>query len=161
MKVEKSLFRISLVALFQNFLMIAIPLNVILFVFTFLSGEPRSMIYDSSWIIQLALPLLISIVQVSTYSRNGVLLLSEYNDSSTLMKKIESILLKKGYIKVDSKPESVKYIEARKRFIFINNLFNYEVIIKPTANTVEIYSKNVILIPIESKLKYDNSYWLP
>lgn len=119
------------------------------------------MIYDSSWIIQLALPLLISIVQVSTYSRSAVLLLSEYNDSSTLIKKIESILLKKGYIKVDSEPESVKYIDPRKRFLFRNNLFNYDVIIKPTANTVEIYSKNVILIPIESKLKYDNSYWLP
>ena len=153
MKTEKTLFQISLLETFLYFALLLIVLNVPIFIFTLISGAPRLLIYDTSWITQFLFPIGVSIIWTSI-NRNGFLKLTMFNDSKPLIEKIESLVLKKGYVKIGSETDTYEFVSWGR---FFNYFFRENVRIEITNDEILIYSKKNVLDSIEMKLKYNKT----
>ena len=153
MKLEKTLFKISISETIILSLFLFVVLNGVIFLFSVVIGKPSYSITDSGWISQIVFPFVYSIIQTSI-NRNGVLKLTEFGDLATLTKQIESLLLKKGYIVINSNTNDIKYIKRTKWSRFFNHFFRENINIKATENEVSIFSKRNLLSSIEWNLIY-------
>ncbi|MDY0198871.1 MAG: hypothetical protein RBR68_13755 [Tenuifilaceae bacterium] len=156
MKTDRTLFKLFPLETFLYFVLIVILLNIPLILITLIFGTPRILISDSSWIMQFAFPLLYSIVWTSV-NRNGVLRLTMFNDSKALVEKIESFLLKKGYVRNGAETEDFQFVRKSKLGKFFNYIFRENIRMKITDNEILIYSKKHLLVPIENKFKNDTT----
>lgn len=153
MKLEKTLLRVSVSETIILSIFLLVAFNSVIFLFSVAIGKPKLLIYDSAWISQIAFPILYSIMQTSV-NRNGVLKITDYNDLTKLTKQIEFLILRKGYIAVDSKTENIKYAKKTKWGIFFNYFFKENINVRVTENEVLIFARRNILAPIVMTLKY-------
>ncbi len=109
------------------------------------------MVYDTSWIIQFGFPILFSIIWTSI-NRNGFLRISEFNDSTLLTAKIESIMTK-SYNRFDSETGNIEYLKKTKLARFFNYFFRENIKIEKTKEEIVIFAKKNILDTIELKIK--------
>jgi hypothetical protein len=151
MKFKKILFRNSLLETFLYFGLLFILINGTIFLFTLIRGNPRFLIYDSSWIIQIAFPFIFSIIQTSV-NRNGILKLTVFNDSKTLTEKIDS-LVNNSYIRIVSESGDLNYVKKTKWARFFNYFFRENIKIRVTNNEIMIFAKKNILDSIEMNIK--------
>ncbi|MDY0201672.1 MAG: hypothetical protein RBR40_11870 [Tenuifilaceae bacterium] len=156
MKTDRVLFKLLPLETFSYFVLMVILLNIPLILITLIIGTPRILIYDSSWILQFAFPLLYSIIWTSI-NRNGVLKLTLFNDSKTLEEKLESFLLKRGYVRNGTETENIQFVRKSKLGKFFNYIFRENIRMKITDTEILIYSKKHLLVPIEMKFKYDKT----
>lgn len=156
MKIERTLFKISISETIILSIFLLVVLNGVIFLFSVVIGKPNLLIYDTAWISQIVFPILYSIMQTSI-NRNGVLKITDYNNLTTLTKQIESLILKKGYIAVNSKTEDIKYVKKTKWGRFFNHFFRENINVRVTETEVLIFAKRFILAPIGIKLKYDKT----
>lgn len=156
MKTDRVLFKLLPLETFLYFVLMVILLNIPLILITLIIGTPRILIYDSSWILQFAFPLLYSIIWTSI-NRNGVLKLTLFNDSKTLEEKLESFLLKRGYVRNGTETENIQFVRKSKLGKFFNYIFRENIRMKITDTEILIYSKKHLLVPIEMKFKYDKT----
>ena len=156
MKLERTFLRVSISETIILSMFLLVVFNFVIFLFSVVIGKPKLLIYDSAWISQIGFPILYSIMQTSI-NRNGVLKVTDYNDLAKLTKQIESLILGKGYIAVDSKIENIKYIKKTKWGRFFNHFFRENINVWVTENEVLIFAKRNILSPIVMTLKYDKT----
>ena len=156
MKLERTLFKISISEIILLSIFMIVGLNGVIFLISLLTGKTRFMFYDTAWILQIVFPFVFAIIQTSI-NRNGVLKLTEYRDIETLTRQIESFFLKKGYIAIDSKIENVKYVKKTKFGRFLNHIFREDIKVKVAENGVEIFAKKNLLDLLRMKLKYDKT----
>ncbi len=153
MKLEKTLFKISISETIILSVFLLVVLNGVIFLFSVVIGKPSFSIMDSGWITQIVFPFVYSIIQTSI-NRNGVLKLTEFADSETLTRQIESLILKKGYVVIDSNTDNIKYDKRTKWSRFFNYFFKENINVRISESGVSIYAKKHLLDSIEMKLKY-------
>lgn len=152
MKIEKSLFKISISETIIFLLFCLVSLNAIIAVTSVLIGKPGFVLSETGWISQLVFPAVYAIMYTSI-NRNGVLHLTEFDDAGTVTRQIESILLKKGYSAVGANPEDINYTKSTAIGRFFNYFFREDINVKVTRNTVFIFGKRNLLTSIEWNLK--------
>ena len=126
--------------------------NGLIFTFTLVTGNPRLLIYDTSWILQFVFPILYSIIWTSI-NRNGFLKISEFNDSTQLIARIEPLMAKR-YIRFDSESGNIKYLKKTKLAKLFNYFFRENIKIEKTKEEIFIFAKKNLLDLIELKIKY-------
>ncbi|MEN6501802.1 MAG: hypothetical protein ABFC55_05430 [Tenuifilaceae bacterium] len=151
MKTEKTFCKVSIQEMFLLMGLMLILFNGLIFTFTFITGSPRLLVYDTSWIIQFGFPILFSIIWTSI-NRNGFLRISEFNDSTLLTAKIESIMTK-SYNRFDSETGNIEYLKKTKLARFLNYFFRENIKIEKTKEEIVIFAKKNILDTIELKIK--------
>ncbi|MFP4366513.1 MAG: hypothetical protein ACLFQA_05415 [Bacteroidales bacterium] len=104
MKLEKVLFKMSFTETLILSLFFFGIFNGFILLFMVLTGRTGFLLYDNAWIIQVFFPFMYSIIQTSI-NRNGILKISGYNDLLSLVKKIENLVFKKGYIPTEPKKQ--------------------------------------------------------
>lgn len=156
MNFEKTLFKISFLETFKYFLLMLILLNVPIFIFTIIKGDPSVLLYDSSWMMQFGFPFVFAILQ-TVINRNGVLKVTMFDDAKALTEKVESVALKKGFITTESNIENIKYIKKTKLGRFFNSFLGDNLEIKVTDNGVSIFAKKFMLDSIKMKLKFNHA----
>ena len=156
MKLKRTLFKISISeTIILSIFMFAV-LNGVIFLFSLATGNPRFLLYDTAWITQIVFPILFSIL-LTSINRNGVLKVTNYKDLTILKKQIESLILGKGYIAIESKTADIKYVKRTKWGKFLNYFFRENINVQFSENETSILAKKYILEWIEMKLKYDKS----
>lgn len=85
---------------------------------------------------------------------NGILDLTGFNDTKTLIEKIET-RLNKRYIRVDSKTGDYEYVKRTKWARFLNYFFRENIRIRPENDGFKIFANKNLLDSIEMKIKYD------
>ena len=158
MKLEKKLFKISLPETFLYFGLLFILLNGTIFTFTLIKGNPRFLIYDSSWIIQIVFPVIFSVIQTSV-NRNGLLKLTTFYDSKVLRNQIDSFL-SKSHIRIDSETGDSEYVKRTKWARFFNFFFRENIKVKVTTDEITIFAKKNMLDPIEMKINHEKTFSL-
>ena len=153
MKLERTLFKISISETIILSIFMLTVLNGVIFLFSFVTGNPRFLLYDTAWIFQIVFPIVYAVFQ-SLINRNGVLKLTYYQDLIKLTKQIESLLFNKGYIVIDSKTVYIKYVKKTKLGKFLNQFFKENINVQVTENGVSIFAKKNVLDSIFMKLKY-------
>ena len=156
MKLVRKLFKISIseTIIFLVFMLVAISGITILF--SLIMGNPILSIDESQWIILIGFPFVYAIIQTSI-NRNGVLQVTGYKDLTTLIKQIESLILKKGFIATESNKGDIKYSKKSKWGRFFNYFLREDIIIRTKEDKTLIFAKRNILVPIEIKLKYNTT----
>ncbi len=153
MKLERTLFKISISETIILSIFMLTVLNGVIFLFLLATGSPRFLLYDTAWILQIVFPIVYAVFQ-SLINRNGVLKLTYYQDLIKLTKQIESLLFNKGYIVIDSKTVYIKYVKKTKLGKFLNQFFKENINVQVTENGVSIFAKKNVLDSIFMKLKY-------
>ncbi len=102
------------------------------------------------WIGQIAILLATSLTW-NLVNRNGFLIVSEYKDSNSLLKKIELILNEK-HTKIDSNPSGCKYVKKNKLVRFLEYFTKEYIRIEIKNDEVIIYTKRRLLERIEMKI---------
>ena len=155
MKIEKTFYRISFKETFLLLGLLLILFNGLIFTYTLITGNPRILIYDSSWILQFLFPILYSIIMTSIH-RNGVLKITSFNNATALIDKIE-LLVSKRYIRLDSETGNIKYMKKTKWARFFNYFFRESIKMKITEEEIVILAKKNLLDLIEMRIKYDRT----
>ena len=62
-------------------------LNGVILLFLLATGNPRFLLYDTAWILQIFFPVVYAVFQ-SSINRNGILKLTDYQDLMKLTKQI-------------------------------------------------------------------------
>jgi hypothetical protein len=163
MKSEKVLFKMSVTETLLLLVFFLTIFNGFVFVLSLLIGRPGFLLYDSAWIPQIFFPVLYSIIQTSI-NRNGVLKISDYNDLPSLLQKIESLVLKKGYISadppvidltsIDSNSLGLAYIRKTKWGRFFNYFFREDINLQIKKDEVLIFTKRNLILSFLMELKY-------
>ena len=153
MKFERTLFMISIseTLLFGAFYLVV--LNVFVLVIALLSGRPFITFIQKSWILLVVYPLLLPILQ-TTINRNGVLKVEGIDDMPKALKKIDFLLLKKGYTAVNQDSGEIFYAKMKKFDKFFNFILKDDILVKSGENDVQVFAKRNMLMAIEFKLKY-------
>jgi hypothetical protein len=155
MKIEKTFYKISLQETFLLLGLMLILFNGLIFTYTLITGNPRLLIYDSSWILQFVFPILYSIIMTSI-NRNGVLKITSFNNATALIEKIE-LLVRKRYIRLDSETGNFEYMKKTKWARFFNYFFRENIRMKITEEEIVIFAKKNLLDSIEMKIKYNRT----
>ncbi|SHG02942.1 hypothetical protein SAMN05444274_1222 [Mariniphaga anaerophila] len=156
MKLERALFKISVKETIFLAIFLLIVLNGVIFIFSVVIGKPSISISGSGWISQIALPIVLAMTQ-TLINRNGVLKCEEFNDAATLTKKINSLILKKGYISSDSELDKIKYVRKTKLARQLNFIFREEINVRIIDNSISIFGKRNVLESLRMNLKYDRT----
>ncbi|MDP2060742.1 MAG: hypothetical protein Q8J97_13455 [Flavobacteriaceae bacterium] len=152
MKLERNFFKISISEIIFSIFFLVV-LNGVVFLISVVIGKTGFFLRDSVWMSQIIFIFLYSVI-LASINRNGVLKLTEFDDLATLTKQIESLLFKKGYIAIDSKPEDVKYVKRTKLGRFFNYFFRENVDVRISENGVSIFARKHLLDSIGMRLKY-------
>jgi hypothetical protein len=155
MKIEKTFYKISLQETFLLLGLMLILFNGLIFTYTLITGNPRLLIYDSSWILQFVFPILYSI-SMTSINRNGVLKITSFNNATALIEKIE-LLVRKRYIRLDSETGNFEYMKKTKWARFFNYFFRENIRMKITEEEIVIFAKKNLLDSIEMKIKYNRT----
>lgn len=155
MKTEKTLYKVSIQETFLQIGLMLILFNGLIFTFTLVTNNPRLLIYDSSWILQFVFPILYSIIMTSI-NRNGILKITQFNDTNALIERIESLMNKK-YIRLGSEIGNFQYVKKTKWARFFNYFFKENILIEKTKEEIVIFAKKNFLDSIELKIKYDKT----
>ena len=156
MKLERTLFKISISETIILSVFMLTILNGVIFLFLLATGKPGFLLFKTAWILQIVFPIIYAISQ-SSVNRNGVLRLTDFYDLMKLTKQIESHIINKGYIVIDSKTEDLKYVRKTKMSRFLNHFFREDINIQVTENKVSIFAKKNILDSIVIRFKYDRT----
>ena len=156
MKLERTLFKISISETIILSVFMLTILNGVIFLFLLATGKPGFLLFKTAWILQIVFPIIYAISQ-SSVNRNGVLRLTDFYDLMKLTKQIESHIINKGYIVIDSKTEYLKYVRKTKMSRFLNHFFREDINIQVTDNKVSIFTKKNILDSIVIRFKYDRT----
>lgn len=156
MKFEKTFFKISVKETLILSVFFFSILNGLIFLITLLQGNPRFLLYDAAWIIQIIFPLLYVIIQTSI-NRNGVLKVTGYNDSTMLRQKLETLILKKGYFVENASEREVSYAKKTKWDRFLNYFFRENIRVQMSKSEVMIFSKRNLLLYFSMKLQSTGS----
>lgn len=152
MKTEKTFYKVSIQETFLLMGFMLILFNGLIFTFTLVTGNPRLLIYNTSWILQFVFPILYSIIWTSI-NRNGFLKISEFNNSTQLIARIETLMAKR-HIRFDSDTGNIEYLKKTKLARFFNNFFRENIKIENTKEEIVIFAKKNILDSIELKIKH-------
>jgi hypothetical protein len=152
MKLEKTLFKISIKETLILSIFFFFLLNGFVFLISLITGKPRFLLYDTAWILQIIFPFVYSTIQTSI-NRNGVLKITEYDDITNLVQHIESLFLKQGYIVEKSNNNNVSFAKKTKWGRFFNNFFRENINIQIRKGELLIFSKRNLLLYIIMKLK--------
>ena len=155
MKIEKTFYRIELKETILLLGLMLILFNGLIFTYTLITGNPRLLIYDSSWVLQFGFPILYSIITTSI-NRNGVLKITSFNNATALIEKIE-LLVRKRYIRLDSETGNFEYMKKTKWARFFNYFFRENIRMKITEEEIVIFAKKNLLDSIEMKIKYNRT----
>jgi len=153
MKLERTIFKMSILDTIILSTFFLVVLNAAILLFSVLIGRQGFFIKDSGWLSQIVFPVLYSIIQTSI-NRNAELKLTEFANSETLTRQIELLLLKKGYVVIDSNTDNIKYDKRTKWSRFFNYFFKENINVRISESRVSIYAKKHLLDSIEMKLKY-------
>lgn len=151
MKFETTSFKISITDAFMQMIFTFIIINGLILLMTLINGNPRFFLYDTSWILQLIYPILYAIFH-SSINRNAVLKITDIDDVTELKGRIDTLLLYKGYLSVDSKTEDLIYDKKTSLGRLINCFMREKIIVQATENQVSVFSKKNRLDFIRSKL---------
>jgi len=154
MQFEKKLFKLSLVEPFLYFILMFILINFTFFIFSLIEGNPRFFAYDSSYIIQILMPVLYVVIMTSI-NRNGVLKIIDFQDSTIINSKLEIYLNKRGYLGIDTGDGTINYIRKTKWGRMLNFFVRENIKIQISENEITIYAKRNLLDSILMKLKYE------
>lgn len=152
MKFEKSFFKISVKETLILSVLFFLILNGLIFLITVLQGNPRFLLYDTAWIIQIIFPFLYVIMQTSI-NRNGVLKVTGFGDATMLVQKLETLILKKGYIIENASEREVLYAKKTKLDRFLNYFFRENIRVQMNKSEVMIFSKRNLLLYLSLKLR--------
>lgn len=153
MKLERNFFKISISETIIFSIFVLVVLNGVVFLFLVVIGKSGFFKSDSVWMSQIVFTFLYSII-LASINRNGVLKVTAFDDLVTLTKQIESLLFKKGYIAIDSKAETVKYVKRTKWGRFFNYFFRENVDVRISENGVSIFARKHLLDSIGMRLKF-------
>jgi hypothetical protein len=154
MHIEKKLLKFSIIDFLLYFALLFTLLIGINFLFTLIIGNPGIFISDISWIIQILVPIIYSLIWTSG-NRNGILKISECNDPQTLIEEIDASLKRKyKYKREDSTTGAYAYTKRTQWARFFNYFFRENVTIQPASDGCQIFAKKHVLSSIEMKVKY-------
>lgn len=156
MKIERQQFKISLFDTFLYFGLLFVLINGFSFLYTVIEGNMRLLIYDTSWITQLILPLFLALA-VNSVNRNGVLKITDFNDLDAVKNKIDLIVRKRGLIKTDNESKLDNYTKKTKWGRFFNLFFREDINVNYSREEILIYGKTSMISLIESKLRFDKN----
>lgn len=154
MQFEKKIFKLSLVEPFLYFILMFVLINLAFFMFSLIEGNPRFFAYDSSYIIQIVFPVFYVVI-LTSINRNGVLEVTEFQDSVILTNKVDVYLKRRGYIGIDTENRITKYVRKNKWGRMLNFFFRENINVEITDNKLTIYAKRNLLDSILMKLKYE------
>ena len=152
MRIERKLSKVSLYETLLYFGLMFILINGTVFLFTFVKGNPRLLLYGSSWLIQFVFPLTLAILQ-NYINRNGILKLTEFDNPKTLLEKVE-LPINRSFKKVVKGSGDFKYLKKTKLARFFNFFFREDVQIKATDDKIMVYAKRGLLDSIEMKVRF-------
>ena len=153
MKFERTLFKISIKETLLLAILYIVVLNFFVLVISMISGRPFITFVQKSWILLVVYPLLLPILQTSI-DRNGVLKFDGLNDLPEALKKIDLLLMRKGYTVVNQNTGEIIYVKKAKFDQFFNFILKNDVQVTSAGNEVKVFGKRQILMAIEYKLKY-------
>lgn len=154
METERTSFKGSLLETFLYFGLVFVLLNGTTFMYTLIMGDPRLLVFNYSWIIQIGIPFVSSIIY-TLINRNGVLKITDYNDLTPITTQIESLIFRNGYIRIDTNTDYIKYGKKTMWGRFFNYFFREDIEVRISENKVLIFAKRNMLVRIEMKLKYN------
>jgi hypothetical protein len=88
-----------------------------------------------------------------SYNRNGVLRISELDNSVITSKQLEEVILQKGYLAIDGNFTHTKYDKKTKWGRVFNVIFREYINAKTEDKDVFIFGKRNILVQLETKLR--------
>ncbi len=154
MKIERQFFKMSINDIFRFFLILFIPMNVFIFVYTIIEGNVRFLIYDSSWILQILFPLVYAITNAA-YNRSGFLKITEISDYDLVKDKIETLVEQRGLIKTVKDSGIVIFTKKSRLGRFFFSIFREDINIKYSDDEILILGRRNSYSTIETKLRFD------
>ena len=158
MKIEKTLFKISILETISISIFMLIILNGVIFLISLLTGSPRFFFYETAWILQIVFPFIFAITQTSI-NRNGVLKITDLNDVDIIKNKIDLLIQKRGLIKTVKDLKLDSYTKKTKWGRFFNLFFREVINVNYSKGEILIFGKRNMLSLIESKLRFDKEFY--
>jgi hypothetical protein len=155
MKIKKKLFSVSIPEMIKLTLFILLLVNVLAYFYALALGESYFAIFRSAWIILIGYPIAHGMIQ-SRLNRNGVLIVSQYENAELLKKEIEYIAERIGYEVTSRDEKSVNFNRLTGVSKFLNRLYREDFSLVLNENSVEIHGKRNTLFRINKRLKAIN-----
>lgn len=155
MKIKKKLFSVSIPEMIKLILFILLLVNVLAYIYALMLGESYLSIFQSAWIILIGYPIAHGVIQ-SRLNRNGVLIVSQFENADLLKKEIEYIAGRIGYEVTSRDDKIVNFNRLTGVSKFLNRLYREDFSVVSSENSVEIHGKRNTLFRINKRLKEIN-----
>jgi hypothetical protein len=146
MKIKKKLFSVSIPEMIKLILFILLLVNVLAFIYALMLGESFLSIFQSAWIILIGYPIAHGVIQ-TRLNRNGVLIVSQFDNADLLKKEIEYIAGRIGYEVSSRDDKTVNFNRVTWISKLLNKLYNEDFSLVTSENSVEISWKKKYTFP--------------
>lgn len=153
MKIEKSYFKVSLAEMAGMIFFALLLVNGIVFLFALLIGASFTSVFQSTWFISIVYPVGHGVIQ-SMINKNGVMVLSQFDDLDSLREQLEHSAGRIGYKVIHKDDKTIKFDRKAKLGRVLNLLFREDFKVVLSDSKVEIYGKRNALIRIERRVTY-------
>ncbi len=152
MKIEKKFFSISFSEMLILTLFILLFVNVLAFLAALITGISYLTILRTGWFLLVVYPIAHGVIQASM-DRNGMLIISGYDDFQAFKKELKTISHRISYEQTDKHDKVFKFNRSTRLGRLINLLFREDFTMVRRNGTVEIYGKRNTLKRIERRYK--------
>lgn len=153
MQFEKKLYKMSLVETYLYFTLMFILFNGFFFIVSLFEGKPRFFAYEGSWILQIVFPVAYSLIQTAI-NRNGVLKITESEDSSLLAEKTAIYLAGRGYVGSKTGAQTSYYVKKSVLGKMFSVFFRENISVLVSDKELIIYAKKNIIDSLLMQFKY-------
>lgn len=153
MKIEKSYFKVSLKEMAAMIFFALLLVNGIMFLFSLLIGISFTSVFQSTWFISIVYPVGHGVIQ-SIINKNGVMVLSQFDDLDSLREQLEHSAGRIGYKITYKDNTTIKFNRKATTGRFMNFLFGEDFKVVLSDDRVEIFGKRNALVRIERRVTY-------
>ena len=151
MKIEKKRNKVCISELIKITLFMFILTIGFLFLYFLIAGETWSSFHDTTWVLLIVTPILNGVIQTSM-NRNSRLKLTDFEDFTSTIKRLDTFILKNGYISVIQSIGNYQYAKKMRLERLLNPIINEKIEVKLINNEIFVYAKSHITDRIESSL---------
>ena len=152
MEIEKKYFGISYSEMVVLILFILLFVNVLALLASLIIGISYLQILSTGWFLFLVYPVAHGVIQ-SVIDKNGVLIISGYDDFQALKRELKTISRRISYQVTERHDNVFKFNRSTRLGRMLNLFFREDFTMVVRNGTVEIYGKHNTLIRIERRFK--------
>lgn len=152
MKVEKKLLKVSVRDAIIMTLFTLVLVNGLGYLISLVLGISFLTLFSNTWILFIGYPVAHGIIQ-SRINRKGVLIISDFDDFSSILQEIEYIAGRINYKLTKEDNGNIRFNRKSKFGRFLNLVFKEDFTMTKHDNYTKIYGKRSTLMRIEKRLK--------